>query len=110
MNLSTNRNNKKEEETRMDTIVRIYGLDSLGNVVKTTWRYNVVTDEKLNDIARYWKAEYGCTRVFAMIDSNELHDMWLALIKLRNVRNGVYEFARSEFVDYLESGDWELAK
>lgn len=92
----------------MDTIIRIYGLDTLGNVAKTTWRYNHVSDEQLAAIAKFWKAEYGCTKVYAMIDSNELHDMWLALIKLRNSRSGVYEFARSEFVDYLESGDWEL--
>lgn len=93
-----------------ESIVRIYGLNSTGDVEMTTWRYNRVSDEKLESIAKNWKAKYGCTRIFAMMDSNELHDMWLALIKLRNVKNGVYEFARSEFVDYLESGDWELAK
>jgi hypothetical protein len=93
-----------------ETIIRIYGLNAAGDVVKTTWRYNVVTDDKLNDIAKFWKAEYGCTKVYAMIDSEELHDMWLTVIKSRNCRNGLYGFVRSEFKDYLESGDWELGK
>lgn len=93
-----------------ETIIRIYGVNAAGDVVKTTWRYNVVSDQKLEDIAKFWKANYACNRVFAMIDSEELHNLWLTLIKSRNCRNGVYEFVRFEFLDYLESGDWELAK
>lgn len=92
-----------------ETKIRIYGINAAGDVVKTTWYY-VVSDQKLEDVAKYWKAEFGCTRVFAMADSKELNDMWLTLIKSRNCHNGVYEFVRFEFVDYLESGDWELAK
>ena len=94
----------------MDTIIRIYGVNNSGDVIKTTWRYNHVSDEQLAAIAKFWKAEYGCTKVYAMADSKELHDMWLALLKLRNSRSGVYEYARMEFNDYLESGDWRLDK
>ncbi len=91
------------------TKIWIYGVRN-NEVVKTTWRYNTVSDAKLEDIARFWKAEYGCTRVFAMADSKELNDLWLTVVKSRNLRNGLREFVRVEFLDYLVSGDWELAK
>lgn len=94
----------------MESRIWIYGLNGTGDVIKTTWRYNSVTDDRLEKIAKFWKAEYGCTRVFAMFDSKNLNDAWLALLKTRYSKNGVYEFVRSDFDDYLESGDWELDK
>lgn len=91
-------------------IVRIYGF--VGNeVVYTTW-YNsdLITEERLEDIARNIKATYHCEHVYGMMDSKELRDSWLVYIKSRNLRNGLAEFAKFEFKDYVVSGDWELAK
>ena len=93
-----------------ETKVWVYGV--VGNeVIKTTWRYiNPNIDDQLEDIAKNWKAKYGCSRVFAMADSRELNDMWLTVVKTRHLKNGLREFVRFEFMDYLVSGDWELAK
>lgn len=87
----------------------IYGLDEDNDVVRTTWRLNEVTDDAmLNRIADFWKANYGCTRVFAMIDSKQLQDSWFVYLKTRGNRHGLAEPAKTEFIDYLESGDWRL--
>lgn len=95
---------------KTETKVYVYGLVG-AEVVKTTWRYNdKVTDAELEDIARNWKAKYGCTKVYAMMESKELQDMWLTVVKSQNLRNGLRAFIRFEFLDYLRSGDWELAK
>ena len=90
-------------------IVRIYGFSG-NEVVRTAWFYNnQVSDERLELVARNMKATYGCDHVWAMMDSNELHDSWLVYIKSANLRNGLAEFAKAEFRDYVESGDCELA-
>ena len=89
------------------TKVRIYGLNGK-NVVKTGWMYNDVSDGQLDFIAKMWKNTYGCDRVFAMIDSKELRDAWFDFIRACGKRDGRAEFAKIEFIDYLESGDWEL--
>ena len=91
------------------TKVRIYGLSGK-DVVKTGWVWNSVTDETLDDIAKTWKNTYGCDRVFAMIDSKELRNTWFDFLRACGKKDGMAEFAKFEFVNYLESGDWELAK
>ena len=110
MNLSTHNKIDYEEEREMATNrVWIYGVRG-NEVIKTTWRNNEVKDDELEAIAKNWKAKYGCTQVFAMMDSKELRDSWLTVVKSRYLRNGLREFIRFEFLDYLKSGDWELAK
>lgn len=90
------------------TKIWIYGVKN-EEVIKTTWVFNHVSDEHLESIAKYWKAEFGCDHVYAMMDSKELHDSWLVYVKTRNLRNGLAAFNALEFIDYLQSGDWELA-
>lgn len=91
------------------TKVRIYGLNGM-NVVKTDWVWNSTPDDALDRIAKGWLDTYGCTRVFAMMDSKELRDAWFDFVRACGKNNGMAEFAKLEFVDYLESGDWELGK
>lgn len=91
------------------TKIRIYGLDGQNNVVKTGWVWNSVSDELLDMTARIWKADYGCVRVYAMADSKGLRDAWFDYVRAYDKHDGRFEFERFEFVDYLESGDWELA-
>ncbi len=91
----------------MMTKVRLYGLNGM-TVVKTGWVYNNASDGQLDFIAKMWKNTYGCTRVFAMMDSKELRDAWFDYIRGCNKCDGKASFAKFEFVDYLESGDWEL--
>ena len=87
----------------------IYGIDEDNDVVKTMWLFNHVSDAQLELIAKRWKAHYGCTRVFAMMDSKELKDSWFDYMKTRHSKHGTGEFNKVDFIDYLESGDWELA-
>jgi len=67
------------------TKIRIYGLNR-NEVVKTGWVWNSISDEMLDRIAEIWKAEYGCDRVFAMIDSKELRDNWFDYIRFARDR------------------------
>lgn len=92
------------------TKVRVYGLDTDNDVVKTEWFNNTVSDGTLELVAKRWKANYGCTRVFAMMDSKNLRDAWFDYVRNCRKRNGVGEFTKIEFIDYLEAGDWELGK
>ena len=91
------------------TKIRIYGLDGR-DVVKTEWLFNTVSDASLELIAKRWKTNYGCTRVFAMADSKELKDAWFDYVRACHRKDGTAEFAKFEFIEYLESGDWELGK
>ena len=93
------------------TKIRIYGLDGR-DVVKTEWIWNTerATDAMLDFIAKDWKARLGCTRVFAMMDSKALRDAWFDFVRACRRQDGRAEMSKFEFVDYLESGDWELGK
>lgn len=92
------------------TKIRLYGLDDKRNVVKTAWMWNSVSDAQIEVVAEIWKTVYGCTRVFAMMDSKELRDAWFDFVRGVHKHDGRDEMAKFEFIDYLESGDWELAK
>lgn len=91
------------------TRVWMYGLRGR-DVVKTGWIFNTVSDAQLDLMANAWKATYGCTRVFAMMESKELRDAWFDFVRAMRKNDGRAELEKFEFVDYLESGDWELDK
>lgn len=90
-------------------MIRIYGVDDENYVVRTESVDDSASDGVLENIAEYMKARNGATRVFAMFDSKEVRRNWRDYVKNACKRNGIGDIERFMFVDFLESGDWELA-
>ncbi|MBR2591774.1 MAG: hypothetical protein IKD62_02280 [Oscillospiraceae bacterium] len=90
--------------------VWIYLLTNTGDVIHKDWIYDSMATANREQLARKWKAEYGCDRIFAVTESTELRDAWFDYVKTRYSRNGLAAFAKFEFVSFLESEGTELAK
>lgn len=95
----------------MSNRIFVYGLSDTDDIMrKTSFRSNEISDVGLEKLARTWKATEGCSRVFRILQSDDLRDSWFDYIKTRYSRNGLAAFAKLVLVDLIEKEGTELAK
>ena len=91
-------------------MIRLYGVDEENYIVRTDAFKDHVSDDELKTMADWYKREFCAVEVWAMFVRPELNDAWRDYCRDGRKRNGLGDYARFEFVDYLRSGEWRIDK